>query len=223
MIELRPLGDRAFLARFALESEARRWAEAVRSRAIPGVVDVAVAYSSAAVFSDPDRLDPEELEGVLRAIEPVEIAEGRDRLVRLPVLYDGDDLAEVARLVGLTELEVTRRHASRDYTVFALGFLPGFPYAGYLPEPLAGLPRRKGPRARVPGGSVAIAGRQTGVYPAESPGGWLLLGRTPLNVVDLPRGHFPIRPGDRLRFGPIGAIEFRDRLGEPLGAVGLAE
>ena len=90
-------------------------------------------------------------------------------------------------------------------------------------EPLAGLPRRKSPRARVPGGSVAIAGRQTGVYPAESPGGWLLLGRTPLNVVDLSRGHFPIRPGDRLRFEPIDATGFRDRLGEPLGAAGLAE
>jgi KipI family sensor histidine kinase inhibitor len=223
MIDLRPLGDRAFLARFALESEARRWAEAVRSGSIPGVVDVAVAYASAAVFADPERLDPDELEAILGRVEPIDDAEADGRLIRLPVLYDGEDLAEVARLVGLAEGDVIRRHASRDYMVFAIGFLPGFPYAGYLPEPLAGLPRRKSPRARVPAGSVAIAGRQTGVYPAESPGGWLLLGRTPLKVVDLGRGHFPIRPGDRLRFEPIESVEFLDRLGEPLGAGAIPE
>jgi KipI family sensor histidine kinase inhibitor len=223
MIDLRPLGDRAFLARFGLESEARRWAEAVRSRSIPGVVDVAVAYASAAVFADPDRLDPDQLEAILRRVEAVEAPGAEGRLIRLPVLYDGEDLSEVARRVDLTELEVIQRHASLDYTVFALGFLPGFAYAGYLPGPLAGLPRRTCPRARVPAGSVAIAGRQTGVYPAESPGGWLLLGRTPLKVVDLNGGHFPIRPGDRLRFEPIDASEFLGRLGEPLGAIGLAQ
>src|SRR4051812_17338310 len=90
MVDLLPLGDRAFLARFALEAEARRWAGAVRSRAIPGVVDVAVAYASAAVFADPERLDPDELEAILRRLEPVEAAEEDGRLIRLPVLYDGE-------------------------------------------------------------------------------------------------------------------------------------
>ena len=220
MIDLRPLGDRAFLARFAVESEAQGWAEAVRALAIPGVVDVAVAYASVAVFLDPDAVEPAELEAGLGRVEPAEGTRRLGRLIRLPVLYDGEDLAEVAGLVGLTELDVIGRHGSVDYTVFALGFLPGFPYAGYLPEPLAGLPRRSSPRLRVPAGSVAIAARQTGIYPAESPGGWWLLGRTPLQIVDLARGVFPIRAGDRLRFEPIGEDEFRSRLGEP---VGLAE
>ena len=220
MIDLRPLGDRAFLARFAVETEARGWAEAVRALAIPGVVDVAVAYASAAVFLDPEAVDPSELEARLERVESDQGARQSGRLVRLPVWYDGEDLAEVARLVDLTEREVVERHRSVDYTVFALGFLPGFPYAGYLPEPLAGLPRRPTPRLRVPAGSVAIAARQTGIYPAESPGGWWLLGRTPLRIVDLDRASFPIRAGDRIRFEPIGEDEFRSRLGE---TVGLAE
>ena len=87
--------------------------------------------------------------------------------------------------------------------MFAVGFLPGFPYAGYLPDALSGLGRRAAPRVRVPAGSVAIAGRQTGVYPSESPGGWHLIGRTPLRIVDVEGGHFPIRAGDRIRFRPI--------------------
>lgn len=223
MIDLRPLGDRAFLARFADERSARGWAEAVRARALPGVVDVSVAYASAAAFADPDLADLSELERLLRSIEPADLDRPTGRTIRVPVLYDGEDLPEVARLIGLGEPEVVALHAGTEYTVFALGFLPGFPYAGYLAEPLAGLPRRKKPRAVVPAGAVAIAGRQTGVYPAESPGGWNLLGRTPLKVVDLTTGHFPIRAGDRLRFHPIGPGEYRDRLGEPLGSTGLAE
>ncbi len=219
MIDLRPLGDRAFVARFAFETEARRWADAVRSRAIPGVVDVAVAYASAAVFADPDSVDLGVLEKTLRSVEPIEGDGSIGRLICLPVLYEGEDLAEVAGLVNLTEAEVIQGHSSRDYEVFALGFLPGFPYAGYLDERLSGIPRLVSPRVRVPAGSVAIAGRQTGIYPGESPGGWRLLGRTPSRVVDLNRAYFPIRPGDRLRFEPIGPDEFRARLGEPIGLV----
>ncbi len=220
MIDLRPMGDRAFLARFADEDSAARWAEAVRALALPGVVDVAAAYASAAVFADPDRVDPSDLEGQLRAIEvpPGDRAPGR--LIRIPVRYDGDDLAEVADRAGMSDRAVIALHSGVDYRVFALGFLPGFPYAGYLPGPIAGLPRRSSPRARVPAGSVAIAGRQTGIYPAESPGGWLLIGRTPLRIVDPASGSFPIRAGDRLRFGPIDEGEFRARLGEPIGPGG---
>jgi len=217
MLDFHPLGDRAFVARFDEECQAQGWAKAVRSRAIPGVVDVAVAYATAAVFLDPDRFDPAELEAILRSTEPSLSGNGAGRLIRVPVLYDGDDLAEVAIAVDLTEREVIERHGSVDYSVFALGFLPGFPYSGYLPEPLSGLARRASPRARVPAGSVAIAGRQTGIYPEESPGGWRLLGRTPLVIVDMARGFFPIRAGDRLRFEPIDEAEFFARLGEPMG------
>ena len=99
----------------------------------------------------------------------------------------------------------------------AVGFLPGFPYAVELPEPLAGLPRREPPRTRVPAGSVAIAGRQTGIYPVDSPGGWHLIGRTPLRIADPSREHFPIRAGDRLRFVPIDDGRFAALEGRLLG------
>jgi KipI family sensor histidine kinase inhibitor len=112
--------------------------------------------------------------------------------------------------------EVIAAHSEPEYRVFAIGFQPGFPYAGYLPPALAGLPRRGTPRVKVPRGSVAIAGRQTGIYPQDSPGGWHLLGRTPLRIVDLAKAHFPIRAGDRLRFRPIDSEEFARRKGELL-------
>ena len=107
-------------------------------------------------------------------------------------------------------------HSSLDYDVFAVGFLPGFPYAGYLPPALSGLPRRDSPRLQVPAGSVAIAGRQTAVYPRQSPGGWHLLGTTPLSIVQVEAGYFPIQAGDRIRFQPISAGEFEARRDERL-------
>jgi KipI family sensor histidine kinase inhibitor len=216
LIALEPLGDRAFLARFASAGEANAWASAVRDRAWAGVVDVVVAYATAAVFTDPDRDDLDDLEARLRALPLAQGASTQCRHILLPVLYDGEDLPDVARRVGRLESEVVALHSGAEYTVFAIGFLPGYPYAGDLPDGLAGLPRREVPRLRVPAGSVAIAGRQTGVYPQESPGGWHLLGRTPLRIVDVARGHFPIRAGDRLRFVPIAEDEFRAREGELL-------
>ena len=216
MIDLVPLGDRAFLARFATEAEARGWASSARGLELVGVVDVVLAYRSAGVFADPDRCDLDAIEARLRAIEPSSVANEPGLLVTLPVLYDGVDLWEVAERLGLAVTEVIDAHAGRVYDVFAVGFLPGFPYAGYLDGAIAGLPRRGSPRLHVPAGSVAIAGRQTGVYPARSPGGWHLIGRTPLRIVDPECGHFPIRAGDRLRFVPIGVDEFEALRGRSL-------
>jgi KipI family sensor histidine kinase inhibitor len=216
MIALEPLGDRAFLARFASEAQAGDWARAVRGQAWPGVLDVVLAYQTAAVFADPGRLDLDDLEARLQALVPQQATAERGKLVTLPVLYDGADLPDVAQRLGLSIDSVIAHHTAREFDVFAIGFLPGYPYAGYLPKELSGLPRRAEPRVRVPAGSVAIAGRQTGVYPRESPGGWHLIGRTPLLIVDLARGHFPIQAGDRLRFEPINAEEFARRQGEQL-------
>ena len=216
MIALFPLGDRAWLARFEDEAAARGWVAAVRAAGWPGVVDVVLAYRTAAVFADPDQVDLDALEARLRAVAPLAAEAATGRTITLPVLYDGEDLSEVAQRVGLSVAEVVARHAGRTYDVLAIGFQPGFPYAGDLPPELSGLPRRASPRVRVPAGSVAIAGRQTGVYPAESPGGWHLLGRTPLRIVDPERDHFPIRAGDRLRFEPIDEAGFADRRGELL-------
>jgi KipI family sensor histidine kinase inhibitor len=216
MIALEPLGDRAFLARFPDEDAASRWVSAVRRRAIGGVIDVVLAYRSAAVYADPDRVDLDRLDSALRSIESDSEAVDADagRRIAIPVHYDGPDLAEVASRCHLTSAEVVAIHSGHEYRVFAIGFLPGFPYAGYLPRALSGLARRPEPRLRVPAGSVAIAGSQTGIYPAESPGGWHLLGRTPLRIADPDRGIFPIRAGDRIRFEPIAAGEFEARRDE---------
>lgn len=216
MTDLRPLGDRAFLARFPDEDTAAAWAEAVRRRQFPGVTDVVLAYDSAAVHADPDQVDPAQLECELHAVTIDPTATPPGRTIAIPVLYDGPDLDDVATACGLTVDQVVSLHSGPIYRVFALGFLPGFPYAGYLPEALAGRPRRENPRPRVPAGSVAIVGRQTAVYPRESPGGWHLLGRTPLRIVDLASAHLPIRAGDTLRFEPIDRDTFEARRGELL-------
>jgi KipI family sensor histidine kinase inhibitor len=216
MISLAPLGDRAFLAKFAAEDDAAQWVRTVRARAWPGVVDVVLAYRTAAVFADPEQLDLDDLEARLRRVVSDDEPHASGTLLRIPVLYDGDDLPDAARRLGLTEAQVIAEHTGPEYRVFAIGFLPGFPYAGYLPPTLSGLARRESPRVRVSSGSVAIVGRQTGIYPAESPGGWYLIGRTPLRIVDLDQGFFPIRAGDRLRFEPIDLTGYQDRLGERL-------
>lgn len=209
---LRPLGDRAWLVRFGSGAVAAAWAGAVRDRGDSWLVDVVASYETVAVFADPDAIDPGSLPRILREIPVPEPGERSGRVVRVPVLYNGEDLNEVARRVGLTEAEVISLHASAEYRVQAIGFLPGFPYLGELPDPLLGLPRRDRPRTRVPSGSVAIAGRQTCIYPRESPGGWHLIGRTPSVIADLDSGFFPISVGDCVRFEPIDVTMFAERV-----------
>ena len=216
MTALDPLGDRAYLAHFATESDAAGWAATMRHQDWPGVIDVVLAYRAVAVFADPDQVDLLDLETRLHLVEPtLTTGQGGQRWV-IPVLYDGSDLDIVSERLLLSTDDVIALHSGAEYDVFAIGFLPGFPYAGYLPPALSGLPRRETPRLRVPAGSVAIAGRQTGIYPGESPGGWHLLGRTPLCIVDLNDAYFPIRSGDRIRFQSITSAEFEVRLHERL-------
>ncbi len=138
-------------------------------------------------------------------------ANRRPRLREIPVVYGGEmgpDLPVVAELTGLSEEAVVRLHSETVYTVYMVGFLPGFPYLGLLPPALE-TPRLREPRLVVPAGSVAIAGRQTGIYPMESPGGWRILGRTPLRLFD-PSREPPayVAPGDRVRFVPVAAADF---------------
>jgi KipI family sensor histidine kinase inhibitor len=215
-VTLEPLGDRAFLAYFATESAAAGWSGALRDRQWPGVIDVVAAYRTAAVFADPEMVDLVELESRLRAVDPGEAPQLNGRRLVIPVHYDGADLGDVAAKLALSRTEVIEQHCQVEYDVFAIGFVPGFPYAGYLPPALAGLARRESPRLRVPAGSVAIVGRQTAIYPSESPGGWHLLGLTPLQIVDSAAGYFPINAGDRIRFEPISVSEFEARRHERL-------
>jgi inhibitor of KinA len=139
------------------------------------------------------------------------------RLHRIPCCYQlGPDLPRVAEHTGLSIEEVIRQHTGTDYTVYAIGFCPGFPYLGYLPPALAGVPRLPQPRLRVEEGSVGLTGRQTGIYTEVRPGGWNLIARTPLQLVDVRENYFPLRTGDRVRFEPISEGEYRHIRGQRL-------
>src|SRR5436305_2087045 len=136
---------------------------------------------------------------------------------RIPCCYEKQlDLKRVAEHAGLSEEDVIRLHSDSVYTVYAIGFCPGFPYLGYLPPELSGVPRLTSPRLKVEAGSVGLTGRQTGIYTEARPGGWNVVGRTPLQLVDVADGYFPLRTGDRVRFVPVGAAEHRRLLGQRL-------
>jgi inhibitor of KinA len=216
-MDLTPLGDQAVLAKFPHEADALQFAAAVRAAALPGVVDVVPAYFSVAVFYDVMQTRYAELAPRLSQLDAQrhEAEPGRCHVV--PCCYDlGPDLARVAEHTRLSPADVIRLHAGTEYTVYAVGFCPGFPYLGYLPERLCGVPRLPSPRLRVEPGSVGLTGRQTGIYPLERPGGWNLIGRTPLRLVDVAAGYFPLRPGDRVRFEAISPAEFERLQGQRL-------
>jgi KipI family sensor histidine kinase inhibitor len=180
----------------------------VRAAGLPGVRDIVPSASSLAVHVDPEA----DVEGIGRALSDLLAAtdhgkppEPGGRLVELPAEYGGDagpDLAGVAARLGLAPEEVVRRHAAVEYRVYMLGFLPGFPYLGLL-DPSIQVARHDEPRARVPRGSIGIASRMTGIYPVESPGGWQIIGRTPVALFDAAApSPALLRPGDRVRFVP---------------------
>ena len=220
IMTITPLGDQAVLAAFTIEADALRLAAAVRAAAIPGVVDVVAAYVTVAIFYDMTRTRYTPLAAELQRLHTVSTnapASDAGRRHIIPCCYViGPDLARVAEHTGLSSAEVIRLHSETEYTVYAIGFCPGFPYLGYLPERLSGVPRLPSPRLRVDPGSVGLTGRQTGIYPLERPGGWNLVGRTPLEIVNVAEGFFPMRPGDQVRFRPIDAAEFERLRGRRL-------
>lgn len=190
----------------AINARAVALAEAVRAARVPGVRDVVPAYASVGVHVDPLRVDGAALESAIaRAWEAPEPATTGGRAVEIPVCYGGrfgPDLDEVAAFAGCAPDDVVARHAAGRYRVYMLGFLPGFAYLGGVDATIA-MPRRPSPRTVVPAGSVGIAGGQTGVYPCESPGGWRLIGRTPLRMFDADRAAPALlAPGDVVRFVP---------------------
>jgi KipI family sensor histidine kinase inhibitor len=217
-MNLTPLGDQAILAHFATEPAAVAFAETMRSASWPEVIDIVPAYASVAVFFDLARIRHAE---ILARIKTLGInhssAASIGCLHDIPCCYDrGPDLAHVAEQLRLSTTEVANLHSGTDYTIYAIGFCPGFPYLGYLPEALCGLARLATPRVRVPRGSVGLTGRQTGIYPLVRPGGWNLIGQTPFELVDVETGYFPLRVGDRIRFRPIPSSEFDRLLGTRL-------
>jgi inhibitor of KinA len=206
LVELEPRLD------VAINAHAHRIARMIETSGISGIRDVVPGMASVAVHADADATDAHALESLLRALmlptsDPPIAGIRHD----LPVCYEPPyalDIAEVATRCGCRVDDVIDWHTAVEYRVFMIGFLPGFPYLGIL-DPRLALPRRETPRLRVPMGSVGIAGEQTGVYPCESPGGWHVLGRTPVPLFDASATP-PSRlaPGDRVRFVPVSAERF---------------
>jgi KipI family sensor histidine kinase inhibitor len=219
---VKPFGDEAVLVSVgdriepALNQRVRHLAAALadeRARGMPIGVPV-VAYASLLVPFDLARFGAEDAcAAIARVVEQVgeepedPTTDPPARLVEIATRYggrDGEDLEEIAEQLALSPAAVVELHASTEYEVYMLGFSPGFAYLGILPDALV-VPRRPTPRPRVPAGSVAIAERQTAVYPAVTPGGWNLIGRTELPLWDVDREPPALlSPGDRVRFVPIG-------------------
>jgi inhibitor of KinA len=218
MDSVQPLGDQAAIAAFADETSALHFAAAVEQKPPPWLIDLVTAYTTVALFYDLLRVGYGDVETWMRAVRPAAGPGGvTGRLHQIPCCYERQlDLARVGRHLGLAPDEVILLHTSIEYTVYAIGFSPGFPYLGYLPEQLCGVPRLEAPRVRVEPGSVGLTGRQTGIYPEARPGGWNLIGQTPLQLVDVQDGYFPIRTGDRVRFVRIDETTYRQKEGERL-------
>ncbi len=230
-----PLGDPAVLAYRPDEAAAVRFAAAVRAANPPWLQDVVPAYASVGVFFDADAIRLKDVMAWLTAIregeapaEPLthtarDASTARQELRppgehRIPVCYEmAPDLPRVCEHTGLAADEVIRLHSGTEYTVYAIGFVPGFPYMGYLPPELCGVGRLPSPRLKVEAGSVGLTGRQTGIYPLPRPGGWNLIGRTPLVLVDVADGFFPLRVGDRVKFERIDEKRYGELEGERLG------
>jgi len=218
-VRIAAAGDSALVVEFeeridaAINARAIALAESIQGAAITGVRDVVPTYRSVAVYFDPLRVD---YDALLASVERA-ATNGSDALapaaaaIRVPVCYGGElgpDLASVAAYAGGTEQDVVRLHSEATYRVFMLGFVAGFAYLGIV-DPRIAMPRHSTPRVRVPLGSVGIAGVQTGVYPAETPGGWQLIGRTPVKPFDPDRPEpFLMKAGDSVQFYPIERAEY---------------
>ncbi len=222
VMKITPLGDCALVVELAekIGDEARLRVQALVSELekdpLPGTIDVVPAFTTVAVFYDPAKIGSvDALRNALVARVPRTIPRKDKSGVRervIPVCYGGDfgpDLAELAAQARLGEGEVIALHSGAKYRVHAVGFAPGFPYLAGLPEKLH-TPRHATPRTCVPAGSVGIGGAQTGVYPLSTPGGWQLIGRTPLRLFRPENETEPalLQPGDRVRFQPISPEEF---------------
>ncbi len=211
-------GDRGLVVEFGdrvergLNAAVLRLDARIRRAELAGVVETVPTFRSLMVHYDPLVTSRAELEGAIAALldRPAEIR-AEARRWRMPVCYEGEfapDLAEVAGLCGLTPDDVVALHSAVRFYVYMLGFLPGFPYMGDLPDTLA-LPRRADPRVRVPAGSISIATTLTAIYPYESPGGWHLIGATPIRLFDSMRTRPALlTPGDEVRFEPIDADRY---------------
>lgn len=196
-MRIEPLGETAFILR-DLEAEPHIVARSIELAGIPGIEEIVPSVETVGIYVNPDIFDPEHLAS-FRLAPP-----GRGKQFTIPIVFDGPDLFEVSQWIKAEPEFVIKVFCDAVYTVVAIGFLPGFPYLRGLPDILAELPRRSEPRIHVPEGSVGIAAGQAGIYPQLSPGGWNLIGMTPIKIADASKKFFPISPGDTLKFLEIG-------------------
>jgi inhibitor of KinA len=225
--EIYPLGDMAITVRLStqiipeMNEQVQQFASLLITLEWPGIMDVVPSFSSVAIYYDPLWYSYHDIHqrivSLLQSLPIVSVAS--HNIIEIPVCYGGEfgqDLSLVARERNLSEQEVIEIHSTAIYVVYAVGFSPGFPYLGGLSDQLI-MPRRNEPRLSVPVGSVAIAGKQTGIYPLSTPGGWHLIGRTPVNLIR-PTEHPPclLHPGDRVRFVAIDDEQFRHWGSDPL-------
>jgi inhibitor of KinA len=223
-MRIEPLGDSALIVRmsdhFDPETSSNAVLAAVRqieAAAIPGVIELAPAYTTIGVFVDSARIGGfDELKATIEntlqnSLEPARPRAGGETVIEVPVCYENEfapDLGDVAQHAGLSSDEVIHHHSNATYRVACVGFTPGFPYLSGLPSELA-TPRRSSPRREIPAGAVAIGGTQTGIYPRKSPGGWNIIGRTPLRLFDVQRESPALfHTGDQVRFRQISRSEF---------------
>ena len=218
-MKIKAVGDRGVLLELGetidetVNRQVMELNRSIMAASIEGVTETVPAFCSVLVCYDPLITDYELLSSRLEELSK-SVTSGKKsggRLVKIPVCYGGEsgpDLSFVAEHAGRKEREVIQIHSSRDYRIYMLGFLPGFPYLGGLDKRIH-TPRLTTPRTKIPAGSVGIGGEQTGIYPMESPGGWQLIGRTPLKLFDVKRAERPLyEAGDTIRFIPITLEEY---------------
>lgn len=211
-----PLGDRAIVLAFghtiakSTNLLIQQVCATLDTLVHPAILEYVPAFTTITIYYDPLQLTYPDVMGLIKghlttlaADEGQELAEKR-----IPVWYDGPDLDDVAKHTGLDRYTIVHLHTEPVYRVYMIGFVPGFPYLGGMDKRLA-TPRRETPRLRIAAGSVGIAGEQTGVYPMETPGGWQIIGQTPLNLFDMTREQPSfLALGDRLRFEAIDKETF---------------
>jgi len=216
-----PLGDQALVVEFGnvispeVNSRVHALHDAVSKAKLWGVGECVPTYRSLLITYDPIKISYENLVSAINNLEKSldrYISKSARRKAVIPVVYGGEfgpDLPFVSQYHSLEENDVVRIHSEHEYMVYMIGFIAGFPYLGELPDEIA-TPRLESPRIRVPEGSVGIAEKQTGIYPREAPGGWRIIGRTPIRLFD-PSWQQPalLQPSDLVKFKPVSTTEFQ--------------